>query len=157
MSNTDTSTVDEIIGKIFYMTIATASEEGTPWNTPVFFAYDNMYNFYWASPPTAQHSQNIAKNPSVFLIIFDTTVEPGKGTAVYVQAKAEQVKDEKSLAEIVPLIYQRQGKPARKPYEFLGQFPRRIYKAVPHNVWINKDEYIDGHRIDVRIPISFIK
>jgi hypothetical protein len=37
----------EIIEKIQYATIASVTEHGMPWNSPVFTAYDKNFNFYW--------------------------------------------------------------------------------------------------------------
>ena len=36
----------KIIEEIWYITIATASKNSIPWNSPVYFAYDEDYNFY---------------------------------------------------------------------------------------------------------------
>jgi uncharacterized protein YhbP (UPF0306 family) len=55
----------EIIELILYITIATVSKDGTPWNSPVYSAFDEDYNFYWASDQNGQHSKNIAENDKV--------------------------------------------------------------------------------------------
>jgi nitroimidazol reductase NimA-like FMN-containing flavoprotein (pyridoxamine 5'-phosphate oxidase superfamily) len=55
---------------IKYITIATASKTGQPWNSPVYSAFDGAYNFYWASDREGQHSRNIRENPQVFLAIY---------------------------------------------------------------------------------------
>ncbi|MBI2327880.1 pyridoxamine 5'-phosphate oxidase family protein [Candidatus Curtissbacteria bacterium] len=34
----------QIISKIIYITIATTSKDGQPWNSPVYSAYDDKYN-----------------------------------------------------------------------------------------------------------------
>lgn len=47
----------EIVEKIIYATIATASKDGQPWNSPVYCAYDEDYNFYWSSWTENQHSK----------------------------------------------------------------------------------------------------
>ncbi len=58
--------VAELIRKCPYANIATAFED-KPWNTPVFAAADDELNFYWSSWVEAVHSQNLVKNPNVFL------------------------------------------------------------------------------------------
>ena len=56
----------EIISKIQYITVATYSKDGEPWNSPVYSAFDEQYNFYWASWVENQHSKNIAENGKAF-------------------------------------------------------------------------------------------
>jgi len=43
-----TKLTKEIIAKILYITIASVTKEGLPWNTPVYSAHDRQLNFYWA-------------------------------------------------------------------------------------------------------------
>src|SRR3989338_5698506 len=52
----------EVIHKIIYLTLATCSNKGEPWNSPLYTAFDKNYNFYWASWIKNQHSQNIREN-----------------------------------------------------------------------------------------------
>ena len=37
----------EIIERVIYITIASISDDGRPWNAPVFSAYDEDFSFYW--------------------------------------------------------------------------------------------------------------
>ena len=87
----------QIIGNIKYITIATASADGVPWNTPVYSAFDSDYNFYWASDQESQHSRNIAANPQVLLAIYDSTVPEGTGRGVYVQARATRLETDADI------------------------------------------------------------
>jgi hypothetical protein len=38
-----------ILDRINYSTLATVSNDGQPWNSPVYCAYDQDYNVYWVS------------------------------------------------------------------------------------------------------------
>ncbi|MCA9387404.1 pyridoxamine 5'-phosphate oxidase family protein, partial [Candidatus Dojkabacteria bacterium] len=49
----------EIISRVHYLTLATTSLDGTPWNSPLSYAVDKNFNFYFGSPKNTQHSQNI--------------------------------------------------------------------------------------------------
>src|SRR5260370_537682 len=89
----------KIIKKILYITIATASKNGTPWNSPVYSAFDDKYNFFWASDQNGQHSKNIAENNKVFLVIYDSTVPEATGEGVYIQAKAYKLEKSKIKEE----------------------------------------------------------
>lgn len=41
------------------MTVATASSEGEPWISPLFFGYNEKFNLYWASDKDAKYSKLI--------------------------------------------------------------------------------------------------
>jgi len=45
----DSERAKEIISKIIYITIATVSRDGLPWNTPAYSSFDENYNFFWVS------------------------------------------------------------------------------------------------------------
>ena len=74
-----------------YMTLATADADGVPWASPVWYATEDGRHFYWVSDPNARHSRNIAEQPEVAIVIFDSTVTPGDADAVYLAARAEPV------------------------------------------------------------------
>lgn len=44
----------------------------------------------------------------------------------------------------------------RDANKFLGEYPRRIYAAVPEKVWINGDGDIKGEYINVRMEIDLL-
>jgi len=144
----------EIIAEILYITIATASTDGTPWNSPVYSAYDENYNFYWASAIDAVHSSNIAVNNQVFLVIYNSTAPAGTGEGVYVQAKAFQLTDKNEISHALQYLEGRINKQPPAPTDFLGTMPRRVYKAVPEKAWMNIDATVDGHFVDRRIELD---
>ena len=74
-----------------YMTLATADGDGLPWASPVWFAPAEYREFFWVSDPEARHSRNLAVRPQLAIVIFDSTVTPGDGQAVYMAAVAEQL------------------------------------------------------------------
>lgn len=74
-----------------YMTLATADSDGRPWASPVWFAHRAYTDFVWVSKPGALHSRNLAARPEVGIVIFDSTVVPGEGEAVYVEAVAREL------------------------------------------------------------------
>jgi nitroimidazol reductase NimA-like FMN-containing flavoprotein (pyridoxamine 5'-phosphate oxidase superfamily) len=147
----------KILNKILYITIATVSKDGQPWNSPVYSAFDKNYNFYWASDQNGQHSKNIAENDRIFLVIYDSTAPEGTGEGVYVQAKAFKLEDEKEIEHALSFLDGRVGKPPHDPKEFLGNKPRRVYQAVPEKFWINDDGEINGNYIDVRHEVKLLE
>jgi hypothetical protein len=82
--------MNELIKASPYMVLATADADGTPWVSPVWFATDDGRAFYWVSDPNTRHSRNIAVRPEIAIVIFDSTVAPYEGSAVYMEARAEQ-------------------------------------------------------------------
>src|SRR5260221_1164720 len=149
----------EIIEKILYITIATASKDGTPWNSPVYSAFDEDYNFFWASDQNGQHSMNIAQNNKVFIVIYDSTVPEGTGEGVYIQARVSMLTEPKDIEHALSYLDGRVNKKKDKKTriaEFQGDNPRRVYKAIPQKVWINGDGDVNGKYIDIRMEVSLI-
>ena len=144
----------DIISKIIYITIASVSKNGQPWNSPVYSAYDREYNFYWSSSRDSQHSKNIYDNPNIFLVIYDSTIAEGQGIGVYVKAKAFELTYESELQKALELLYGRKNKPPKPAADFLYDSPRRVFKAEPEQFWINTDDKVDGHHIDKRVEIK---
>ncbi|MFA9288414.1 MAG: pyridoxamine 5'-phosphate oxidase family protein [Weeksellaceae bacterium] len=146
-----------IIEKIIYITIATVSPDGQPWNTPVYSAYDENYNFYWASDQNGVHSQNIKQNTNVFIVIYDSTAPEGTGEGVYIKAKAYEISDEKEITRALNHLDKRvhkQKDSSTRTAEFQNDMPRRVYKAVPEQFWINDEGDVNGHYIDVRKEVE---
>ncbi len=154
MTNEDKA--KEIINKILYITIATSSKDGVPWNTPVYSAFDENYNFFWASDKNGQHSKNIKENNNVFLVIYDSTAAEGIREGVYIQAKAYELTKEKEIADALSYLDKRVNKKPHSPEKFLGNMPRRVYKAVPEKFWINGDGDINGNYIDIRMEVNLL-
>ena len=182
-----TNRAKEIIEKITYITIASISKEGKPWNAPVFSAYDKdyiwqragksrhggicgertkwknvtrgdiFYNFYWGSYRDSQHSKNIGANKNVFLVIYDSTADAGTGEGVYIEATATELKDSKEIELAHKLLQARHHVPYWKLEQVHGNGPIRLYRAKPKKVWMNSGEKINGNYIDVRVEIDLLK
>src|SRR3954471_2084826 len=75
-----------------YLTLATADAAGTPWASPVYFAYDAAASrLLWVSRPNTRHSRNIGERPEVSAVVFDSTVAIGGAEALYVCAWAREL------------------------------------------------------------------
>ncbi len=85
------ATARAIINFNFYMTLATANENGRPWASPVYYAHGGYAQFYWVSSPEATHSRNIAARPEVAIVVFDSRAPVGSGKGVYASAVAEEL------------------------------------------------------------------
>ena len=144
----------KIIADIIYVNIATVTGDGRPWNTPVYAAYNERYEFFWASWQDNQHSQNIREGSSVFLTIYNSTAPEGTGEGVYIQAKAFELTDPEEIMKALPYYYGRKNKQPREAKEFLAPYPRRMYKALPEHFWINDNAQIEGNDVDTRVEVT---
>lgn len=140
-----------VIDAIKYMTIATVSEDGQPWNTPVAaFHFDNDYTLYWASWQDNQHSKNIRANSKAFVVIYDSTPANSEPTAgVYMITEVSELTDVQEVMQAA-LVFKDDPYNPSDGKQYLGDFPRRIYKAVPQKIWINDDGEVGGNFIDTR-------
>lgn len=140
-----------IIDAISYVAIATVNENGDPWNTPVArYHFDDDYTLYWASWAENQHSKNIRCNGKVFIVVYDSTPpnnQPSQG--VYIQAMAEEVTAENEAIEAAKVFRNDPYNPSDGK-EYLGNKPRRIYRAVPQKIWVNEDGNVNDVFVDVR-------
>jgi Pyridoxamine 5'-phosphate oxidase len=146
----DLEELKAIVDANAYMTLATAGVDGMPWASPVWFAHTGYIEFLWASRPTARHSQNIAVHSSVGIVVFDSTVPPGHGRAVYMEATADIVPPGE-LDDAIATYSQEsaaQGIPAWTVADVSGDAPHRLYRAraVRHYVLNERDQ-----RIPVRL------
>lgn len=155
MSEKHNKRAKEIVDTILYITIATAGDDNQPWNSPVFSAHDDYYNFYWGSDTESQHSKNIAANNKIFLVIYDSTVAAGAGEGVFIEATASEVKDPTEIVAAHKLLRDRHTVPYWKLEEVQGDNPVRLYKAVPKKIWMNVDGERDGKYVDARVEIQW--
>jgi nitroimidazol reductase NimA-like FMN-containing flavoprotein (pyridoxamine 5'-phosphate oxidase superfamily) len=139
-----------VLDQILYATLSTVDSSGNPWNSPVYCVYDEAYNLYWASHSESQHSQNIYANGKVFIVVYDSTIPWGEGRGVFIQATAVEVTNPDEIAKACRLRKARVPKANQPPDDFMGDRPRRVYRATPQRMWMNRDSEVNGHFIDIR-------
>jgi hypothetical protein len=123
--------IKAILEKIRYINLATVSEDGSPWNTPVSASHDKELNFLWGSSPDNVHSKNIRRDGRVFVTVYDSTVPEGTGEGLYLVGLAEEI----------------------GPLEGTAVFK---YKFVPKQAWINDEsKNEDGsYKHDIRVELD---
>jgi len=143
-----------ILNNIHYATISTTDSAGNPWNTPVFYAYDDQGCIYWSSLPASVHSQNIAYNSKAFIVIYNSNSAEGLG--LYIDASVAMLKDVPEIKQALARLGERRGKPFDHPEKFTGNGSQRIYKATPKACWTNDaDKDAEGDFIkDYRVGIN---
>jgi general stress protein 26 len=140
-----------VLDSISYITVATVSNDSQAWNTPVAsFRFDNDYTFYWASWQDNQHSKNIRANGKAFVVVYDSTPTNSQPSAgVYMRGQALELTDEQEVMQAAQVFKDDPYNPSDGK-QYLGSYPRRIYKFVPQQVWMNDDSEVNGSFIDVR-------
>lgn len=131
-----------------YLTLATAGADGMPWASPVWFAAREVDLFIWASKPGARHSRNIAENPRVALVIFDSSRAPGEGSALYVSAQAELV-DETAFEDALAVYNARsldRGLDEWNRFGLSGAARHRLYRAIALESFV-----LDDHDERIRV------
>jgi len=135
-----------------FMTLATADESGTPWACPVWFATADYHELYWVSPPSARHSRNLAVRPELSIVVFDSTVQPNAGQAVYLMATAGEVPEaelERGLA-VFSEASVRAGIGAWGLDRVTGDARLRLYRATVTEHYILDPDAAVETRIEVR-------
>jgi len=150
--------VKTTIAQIKYITIATVSKEGEPWNAPTFFAYDEKYHLYWGSPKGSQHSQNIRANGMAYIVIYDSTVEPGTGKGVYMKTRARVLTNLDAARYAFDVIMKRRGDIPYWPYwefeEYAPEQPIELFTAEPYQIFTNGGIMVNDVYVDSRVEVK---
>ena len=120
-----------------YLTLGTTDDDGGPWTCPVYFAPAGDDTFVWVSEADARHSRNLARRPRVSLVVFDSTVAPYHGRAVYAVGEAWELAGE-ALDRALE-SYPRGTGDGATPLtleDVSGASPYRLYSAVAAEMWV---------------------
>jgi uncharacterized protein YhbP (UPF0306 family) len=52
--------------------MSSLNEDNSPWINTAFYSYDSDFNLFFLTPPTTLHSENVKKNKSVAVSIYDS-------------------------------------------------------------------------------------
>ncbi len=120
-----------------YLTLGTIDPNGRPWTSPVYFTSADERAFYWTSATDAQHSRNLAERPQVSIVVFDSTVAPYHGRAVYAVGEARELSgdDLDRGLEVYPGPSHRGGGPITRD-DVTGPSPYRLYRATASDLWV---------------------
>jgi hypothetical protein len=120
-----------------YLTLGTTGADDRPWTTPVYFAAAGLHDYYWISDIDALHSRNLIERPHVGLVVFDSTVAPYHGRAVYAAGTARELSDDEVGGGLAayPGSSDR-GVPRMTRDDVTGSFPYRLYRATASEAWV---------------------
>lgn len=126
-----------ILDTIAFLVLSTVDPDGRPWTSPVYFAAGGLREFYWLSGTDARHSVNVAARPRVSLVVFDSTVRPYHGSAVYAAGEARELSGaelDRGL-EVYPGPADRGGSTITLD-DVSGESPYRLYRATATGLWV---------------------
>jgi hypothetical protein len=132
-----------------YMTLSTADTAGRPWASPVWYAHDSYRRYLWVSRPEARHSRNLEVRGEIGIVVFDSTVAPFEGQAVYIEAAAAMVTDgdlERSIGVYTGRAETR-GAGEWSLNDVVAPAGLRLYEATRTELYV-----LDEH--DQRIPVE---
>ena len=154
-----TTMAREVIAANRYFVLGTAHPDGHPRVSPVFFNHHEHRAFYWVSEPDSQHSRNIAADPRVNAVVFDSSLPPGeKIGAVYLTGEAAEVPTSDLEAEIPRAFAGSEAKGARAfaVEELSGDGDLRLYRLDVRTAEVHArgGHPLWGFGIDTRLPVT---
>jgi hypothetical protein len=126
-----------LIDANLYLTLGTVDAAGRPWTSPVYFAPAGDGRFTWMSATDALHSQHLAERPGISVVIFDSTVPPYHGRAVYAVGQARELSGA-DLDRALP-GFPRPGGSDSSPVtrdDVTGSEPYRLYQMTASEMWV---------------------
>ena len=146
----------EIVTKNQYMVLGTAEKEGS-WVSPVAYAFDKHFNFYFVSIPTSRHSINITKNKNVSVSIYDSRQKWGYGVGLQAEGTVSKCKLTE-IPKVATLYFDRKYPYGSVTGAFVTAFKNLLknktyffYKFVPTKTWINNPNEPTDVRAEVQI------
>lgn len=89
------------------LALATVSEKSEAFNATAFYVFDQNFNFYILTEPDTDHGENLDKNPSISLSIYDSQQEwTDEKQGLQVFGEAEKLEGEK-ISEAFKLYAER--------------------------------------------------
>jgi uncharacterized protein YhbP (UPF0306 family) len=145
-----------IIDSNYYCTLSTCSPDGFPWASPVFFAYDQDWNIYWASATASRHSQNLHHNRGrAAIAIYSTSADEGKGQGLYLSGIAGELEPERTPSVMKIFLNRVDKPPVRTEADYLPPSYRRLYHFRPQEVWITGERAAFGNvLVDTKIQLN---
>jgi nitroimidazol reductase NimA-like FMN-containing flavoprotein (pyridoxamine 5'-phosphate oxidase superfamily) len=152
-----TAMARDVIATNRYFVLATVHPDGHPRVSPVYFNHHEHRAFYWVSSPESQHSHNLAADPRLNAVVFDSSTAPPHNRAVYLTGTVTQVPEADLEAEIPRAFNQSEkGGRAFSVAELSGDGALRLYRLDVDRVEVHAR---GGHPqwgmgVDTRLPVT---
>lgn len=140
-----------------YLSLSTTT--GTkPWATPIYFAVDEKYNFYFVSRKDTLHSINIYKNKNVSFCIFNSEDRSFIAQGLQAQGIATEVGLKEALHGLTVIFKKKHPKSKINLLQLkqeiktvTGSINNRVYKIVPTHIFVLDPNNPD---MDVRVEVK---
>jgi hypothetical protein len=73
---------------------------------------------------------------------------------VYLQMQAQEFQSSAAIIQACKLSGMNFTENLQDHPDFLGDCPRRMYRAIPERIWYNGNADYDGHTVDVRLELT---
>lgn len=127
----------ELLKTVRHAAMATVNEDGSPHNTPYFFACSaDVRRLFWRSLPDTLHSGNIERTGQLFVVLYHAA-ENSDG--LYLQATRGRQATPGELDEVI-MRFNTARKAANMPVidpEIYKEALPKFYVADVEKVWIN--------------------
>ena len=90
----------------------------------------------------------------IAIVVYNSTVPPGTGKAVYIEAKAYELTDEQECSHALACLRRRGWEHPPSVDMVVGATLRGVYKAVPEKIWISTE---DEHGLDGRVEVDVLE
>ena len=125
-----------IIDANLYLTLGTVDADGHPWTSPVYFSAAGDREFLWASATDALRSRHIAERPRVSVVVFDSTVAPYHGRAVYAVGEARELAGDDLDRAIASYPRPDTGATSVTRVDVTAPEPYRLYRVRLSDMWV---------------------
>jgi hypothetical protein len=117
----------QVLDDVRYIVLGTIDVDGRPRVSPVYFTAHRYTDLCWVSHSLTHHSTNLKRDHRATGVVYDSTVVPGDGRAVYVQALAREIPAHQ-LDDHYPVAFDpRRGGRAFTPEELTGAADLRLW------------------------------
>lgn len=87
--------IKDCLESTYIAVLATSEENDGVWATPIYFTYDDRFNFYFMSDSKTRHIKDIENHSGVSLAIFMPSNDSlGFKVGIQIEGRAEAVPDE---------------------------------------------------------------
>jgi hypothetical protein len=81
----------EVLDQERYIVLGMVDADGRPRVSPVYFTAHRYVDLYWVSHPGTHHSANLTRDDRATGVVYDSTLAPGRGRAVYLDGRAREI------------------------------------------------------------------
>jgi nitroimidazol reductase NimA-like FMN-containing flavoprotein (pyridoxamine 5'-phosphate oxidase superfamily) len=151
----DETSAARLLERCAYCVIGTASLDGVPWVSPVFFDYDSELHIYFESERGARHSQRIAANPRIAIVVTELGASP-EIEGVYIEAEAQEVGADRleTALEVFQAGRHERTRAQRTAADYSLGKPLRLYEAIPRTVYALEHVTADGYEVERRVALD---